>query len=101
MRIATTIPDALHLCPGCEGVACGELYCERCVGLQRYFDNLWTQTGYRKRGETAVGADEHGEEHVARTRRRATARGILLGVFWESWALAMGFAVHYIWLNWK
>ncbi len=103
MRSETIIPDALHLCPGCEDVAAGELYCERCVHLRQYYDNLLTRTGYRKPGELGVSGElaEVCEEAGTRVRRRATVRGILLGLFWETWALLMFLALRYIWMNGK
>jgi hypothetical protein len=96
MRIETVVPDALHLCPGCESVAAGELYCETCRHVAEFYDKLLTKTGYRAVGETQAIEDEGPAADCC-----GLIRGVVFGFLMEAWALAMGFGVHYIWTHWK
>ncbi len=97
MRVDATIPEALHLCPGCENVASGALYCEDCQHAQAFYDNLLTKTGYRAPGETSPCLDLDD----APAECSGLMRGMVFALLIEGWAVAMGFAVHFIWHHWK
>lgn len=94
MRIEAAIPEALHLCPTCDELASGELYCDACRRAAEFYDTLFVATGYRASGETQ--AIEDGEPDPG-----GMIRGAMFALALEAWAVAMGIGVHYIWHHWK
>jgi hypothetical protein len=98
MKIATKIPDVLHMCPGCEDVASGELYCDACRHAAEFYDKLLTRTGYRAVGETQSIEDDETIPPAPTWRELAALATYLAYV---AWAAAFGWAVRFISQHWK
>jgi len=89
---APTIPDALHICPGCEDVTEGELYCDACRCAAAFYDTCMAAC------ETAP-TDDDGPIAKPPTWVQLTWMGC--GLLCGAWAAAMTLAVRYIWQHLK
>lgn len=86
------VPQALHICPGCDDLTAGATYCEACRRLSAF---------YERTGQTMArcDADEEAGLPPAPTWRELTWLAWVLGL--EAWAAAMTLAVRYLWQHWK
>ena len=90
------IPEALHICPGCDEIASGPAYCKTCSSAAAYYDNYLSRTGNRRVGDEGNGWAEP-------IHRGYSGITLMLGyaLFFCGWSVAMTVGIRYIWLHAK
>lgn len=92
---ATTIPEALHLCPGCGDLASGELYCEASRRAAEFYDT-------RLRDLASRGAPRTAPREDARDAKRdgSLGCGVAYALLLEAWAATTIFGIYFIFHRW-
>ena len=97
--IEQAIPEALHLCPGCDDLASGDLYCDGCTAVAKFYDALvsgaptscWSAPRAHPQADDPF-AQRTDEENGGNMLRTAA-----LALLFEGACVLLGFLAYRVW----